>query len=84
MSPETQAPARLETVTLVTRNHKTGGDASRQFRVHPATVGRLLRKKFAASSPCLPPSKNLDKKGVDHENSWRVGLCEINGPVSGP
>jgi DNA invertase Pin-like site-specific DNA recombinase len=46
--PKLKAQQRLEIVKLVTKGKKTAADAARLFGVHPATVSRLLRKKFAA------------------------------------
>jgi DNA invertase Pin-like site-specific DNA recombinase len=47
LSPQQQA----EIWKMVTRGDKTAADAARLFKIHPATVSRLLAR------PALPPSK---------------------------
>jgi DNA invertase Pin-like site-specific DNA recombinase len=43
LSPQQQSEIRK----MVSRGDKTAADAARLFRVHPATVSRLLRKAYA-------------------------------------
>ena len=50
--PKLTPQQKNEIVAMVSSGHKTGADAARLFRVHPATVVRLLAKERAA--PGLP------------------------------
>ena len=50
--PKLTPQQKKEIVAMVSSGNKTGADAARLFRVHPATVARLLAKERAA--PGLP------------------------------
>ena len=50
--PKLTPQQEKEIVAMVSGGHKTGADAARLFRVHPATVTRLLAK--ARGAPGLP------------------------------
>ena len=50
--PKLTPQQKKEIVAMVSSGHKTGADAARLFRVHPATVARLLAKERA--EPGLP------------------------------
>ena len=50
--PKLTPQQKNEIVAMVSSGNKTGADAARLFRVHPATVVRLLAKERAA--PGLP------------------------------
>jgi DNA invertase Pin-like site-specific DNA recombinase len=42
--PKLTSPQQAEIVKMVSRGDKTAADAARLFKIHPATVSRLLRK----------------------------------------
>jgi DNA invertase Pin-like site-specific DNA recombinase len=50
--PKLTLQQQAEIRKMVSKGHKTAADAARLFKVHPATVSRLL-----ARSPLPPPKK---------------------------
>src|SRR6266567_3034605 len=53
LSPQQQAEIRQ----MVSRGHKTAADAARLFRIHPATVCRLLARPAAPTVKKAKPAK---------------------------
>jgi len=53
LSPQQQAEIRK----IVTRGDKTAADAARLFKIHPATVSRLLARQVMPLSRAAKPAK---------------------------
>src|SRR6266852_9737494 len=51
--PKLTTQQQSEIRKMVSKGRKTAADAARLFKVHPATVSRLLARAYAKYSSCL-------------------------------
>ena len=49
--PKLSPPQQAEIIRMVAAGEKTAADAARLFRIHPATVSRLLAREGQGSRP---------------------------------
>ena len=55
--PKLTADQRREAIEMIGSGHKSAADVARLFKVHPATVSRLLAQKTAAGTTTTEPKR---------------------------